>query len=253
MPPQYPFLGNGLPVLGGCSCKFEPAPTQNHGLRPGPLQILRFKEAAASNFTTASFEGSTHYVLESRWLAGQLRDLFPWLKIGGCWRDGRLLAGAGGGDAGVWRHIRPQDLQLPGPSPADLNLRGQGLGIAVPQKLPGPGRARAGLGTLCAGATCCVCPACRATPPALPCSLSAAPGLSFLCQHCALSTLCLCFADNCNACSGEHAGAHLPGHCHGLSQSGQGPQVRGTGCRQLPSRSRQRSALQGQGVRGSPS
>ncbi len=47
-------------------------------------QILRFKEAAASNFTTASFEGSTHYVLESKWLASQLRDLFPWLKIGGC-------------------------------------------------------------------------------------------------------------------------------------------------------------------------
>lgn len=54
---------------------------------PAP-QILRFKEAAASNFTTASFEGSTHYVLESRWLAGQLRDLFPWLRIGGWQYDG---------------------------------------------------------------------------------------------------------------------------------------------------------------------
>jgi hypothetical protein len=30
----------------------------------------------------AAFEGSTHYALEGRWLAMQLREHFPWIKIG---------------------------------------------------------------------------------------------------------------------------------------------------------------------------
>lgn len=63
------------------TCEFNAMRCKVSQQRKYMERILRFKEAAASNFTTASFEGSTHYVLESRWLAGQLRDLFPWLKI----------------------------------------------------------------------------------------------------------------------------------------------------------------------------
>ncbi|KAL4437389.1 hypothetical protein ABPG75_004528 [Micractinium tetrahymenae] len=63
------------------ACEFNAMRCKVSQQRDYMEKILRFKEAAASNFTTASFEGSTHYVLESRWLAGQLRDLFPWLKI----------------------------------------------------------------------------------------------------------------------------------------------------------------------------
>ncbi|KAL4429841.1 hypothetical protein ABPG77_010958 [Micractinium sp. CCAP 211/92] len=63
------------------TCEFNAMRCKVSQQRKYMERILRFKEAAASNFTTASFEGSTHYVLESKWLAGQLQDLFPWLKI----------------------------------------------------------------------------------------------------------------------------------------------------------------------------
>lgn len=46
-----------------------------------PAQVLRAGDAQALNFTAASFEGSTHYALEGKWLAPQMRELFPWLRM----------------------------------------------------------------------------------------------------------------------------------------------------------------------------
>ncbi|KAL4855091.1 Mitochondrial metalloendopeptidase OMA1 [Chlorella vulgaris] len=42
---------------------------------------LNFRRIQQANFTKAAFEGSTHYGLEGRWLAMQLREHFPWIKI----------------------------------------------------------------------------------------------------------------------------------------------------------------------------
>ena len=47
-----------------------------------PGQILMFRQVRGANFTKAAFEGSTHYALEGRWLAMQLMEIYPWLKIG---------------------------------------------------------------------------------------------------------------------------------------------------------------------------
>ncbi|KAI3429845.1 hypothetical protein D9Q98_010157 [Chlorella vulgaris] len=43
--------------------------------------VLNFRRIQQANFTKAAFEGSTHYGLEGRWLAMQLREHFPWIKI----------------------------------------------------------------------------------------------------------------------------------------------------------------------------
>jgi len=47
-------------------------------------QVLRFVDAQSINFTAATFEGSTHYALEGRWLAPQMAHLFPWLRMSEC-------------------------------------------------------------------------------------------------------------------------------------------------------------------------
>ena len=59
---------------------------------------------AEADFQLASFEASTHYALEGRWLAPQMRQLFPWVRIGArgapaasCLQGGCLLLPAGGG------------------------------------------------------------------------------------------------------------------------------------------------------------
>jgi hypothetical protein len=41
-----------------------------------------WRSARGANFTRAAFEGSTHYALEGRWLASQLMELYPWIRIG---------------------------------------------------------------------------------------------------------------------------------------------------------------------------
>jgi hypothetical protein len=45
-------------------------------------QVLLWRSARGANFTRAAFEGSTHYALEGRWLASQLMELYPWIRIG---------------------------------------------------------------------------------------------------------------------------------------------------------------------------
>lgn len=38
-------------------------------------------DAAASQFTRAAFDGSTHYATEGVWFAGHLAATFPWLRV----------------------------------------------------------------------------------------------------------------------------------------------------------------------------
>jgi hypothetical protein len=54
-----------------------PMPRQFQYMR----DVLRMGEAQTLNYTVATFEGSTHYALEGKWLAPQMHQLFPWLKL----------------------------------------------------------------------------------------------------------------------------------------------------------------------------
>lgn len=45
------------------------------------------KEAAASKFTRATLDGSTHYAAEGHWMAAGAARLFPWLKVVIAMRD----------------------------------------------------------------------------------------------------------------------------------------------------------------------
>ena len=60
------------PALSNCSTSSQ---------RQFVADILNLREAAEASFTRAAFEGSTHYVQEADWLAAQLAEAFPWLKL----------------------------------------------------------------------------------------------------------------------------------------------------------------------------
>lgn len=79
--PQIEEPDNKEPEFFTNQCDFNAMRCTMAQQRDYMREILRFRRAQSKNFTTAGFEGSTHYVLEGKWLAGQLRDLFPWLRI----------------------------------------------------------------------------------------------------------------------------------------------------------------------------
>ncbi|PSC68517.1 sulfotransferase [Micractinium conductrix] len=79
--PQIQNPGNKEPEFYTRTCAYNAMRCMKMDQRDYLREILSFKEAGKKNFTVAGFEGSTHYVLEGRWLAAQLHDLFPWLKI----------------------------------------------------------------------------------------------------------------------------------------------------------------------------
>ena len=61
-------------------CPSRP-PTPPPTRPPAHPQTLKFSKARDAGFKQAAFEGSTHYALEGRWLAAQMRDVFPWLRL----------------------------------------------------------------------------------------------------------------------------------------------------------------------------
>jgi len=97
----------------------RPAAPPHHTPHPFRVpQILNFQKAAEANFTVAAYEGSTHSAYEGKWLAGQLRDYFPWLRVGelelGPWQQatGALPDGAGGRWPAKGQHRGSQRSQL---------------------------------------------------------------------------------------------------------------------------------------------
>ena len=47
------------------------------------VQTLNLGEAAASMFTRAAFDGSTHYAAEGHYMAERLKATFPWVRVSG--------------------------------------------------------------------------------------------------------------------------------------------------------------------------
>ena len=73
-----------LLAVGNAACALAGWLPTAHCPPATALQTLMFKRAARADFTTAGFEGSTHYALEGKWLAAQMIDLFPWLRFSEC-------------------------------------------------------------------------------------------------------------------------------------------------------------------------
>ncbi|PSC68106.1 sulfotransferase [Micractinium conductrix] len=68
-----------------CRPLLEQCPAQEQ--RDYLVDILNMEEAAAASFTKAAFDGSTHYAQEGGWLAAQMAEALPWVKVVVSMRD----------------------------------------------------------------------------------------------------------------------------------------------------------------------
>lgn len=79
--PQIEPPSNKEPEFYTKACSYNAMRCISSQQREYMREILMFRQVRGANFTKAAFEGSTHYALEGRWLAMQLMEIYPWLKI----------------------------------------------------------------------------------------------------------------------------------------------------------------------------